>query len=137
MNQHTYQLLSISPALPLVYLSHRDDQDRCLQLWHAVLGGMAHHPESLRQELTSLVHASHNGVLPSYLRPKSDELDTFLQASLADLLSGSIPTISLSLVGQILANPGECWNRGPRLDLLNSLFVQAAFYRIVDFVRCC
>jgi hypothetical protein len=101
-----YRFLSHSPSLLLTYLSHRDDHDQCLHIWQSVLFAIAEHPENLHTNITSLLHASHKGTLPSYLKPKTDELDALVRELLADLLNGLAKTGTMSLVSQILTTPG-------------------------------
>ena len=105
-----YRLLSLSPSLLLVYLSRRDDHDRCLQLWQAVLSSMAEHTESLHSSVASLLHVSHKGALPNYLKPKTNELDALVGAFLTDVLNGPAKTERMLLLSQILTNPCECPN---------------------------
>jgi len=106
MRLNTYRLLSVFPSLLVAYLSRREDHDRCLQVWHAVLSCMVQHPEHLHLHLTSLVQAS--VALPNHLKPKADEMDALVGAILTDVLNGSATTESASLLSRLLASPGKC-----------------------------
>lgn len=91
----------------LAYLSGRDDSDRCLQLWHAVLECMVQHPESIQSNLAALLEASYKEALPDFIKPKSNELDAPVEKFLTELLNGSAMLGSMSLVSRILTTPGE------------------------------
>jgi hypothetical protein len=91
----------------LVYLSGRDDRDRCLQLWHAVLACIVQHPESIHSNLAALLQASYKEALPDFIKPKSNELDEPVENFLTELLNGSAMLGSMSLLSQILTTPGE------------------------------
>ena len=138
MKQNAYRLLAVSPPLVITYLSRREDRDHCLQVWHAVLSGIVRHPERLHSNLTSLFHVSCNAALPNHLKPKANELDTLVGASLTDVLNGSAPTGMVPLLSRLLASPGEYQRM--MLAFVHSAISclpQATFFLTVDFMQCC
>jgi hypothetical protein len=138
VKQNAYRLLAVSPPLIIVYLSRREDRDQCLQVWHAVLSGIVRHPECLHSNLASLLNASCNAALPNYLKPKANELDALVEASLTDVLSGSAPTGKVSLLSRLLASPGEYQSMMlVFVHSATSCLRQATFFLTVDFIQCC
>jgi len=106
-SEKVFLLLSASPSLLLAYLSYRQDEDRCLNLWHALLSGVALHPEAIQVSLSPLLEAAQKELLPKYLKPKARELDEQVGKLLADALAGPIATVQLSVVRQLLQTSGE------------------------------
>lgn len=106
VTRYPYRLLVVSPSLLLAYLSHRNNQERCLQSWHALLSSVSSYPEALRASLTPLLDAAQNGILPKYLKPKADELGDLIGKCLVDALAPA-GSAQLTLVRRILRTSGQ------------------------------
>ena len=74
MHHQTYKLLVTMPSLLMLYLKHRKDEAAGLEVWHKVLEGVASHAGDTQSAFSVLLNAADNGSLPSYLRPRGEEL---------------------------------------------------------------
>jgi E3 ubiquitin-protein ligase listerin len=96
---------SVIPALLLTYLSHRRDEGRTLTSWHALLCGISEQPEVPQAVILSLLDAARNDLLPTYLRPETDELGVVVEKLLLDVLHSSAGTPRHSLLSRLLQTP--------------------------------
>jgi hypothetical protein len=102
---HALLLLTVSPPLLLAYLSHRRNQAQSLQVWHALLSGIAENPDKVEPTIKLLLDATQRGVLPSHLKPNAGELDALVENLLEDALAGDAGR--LAFVKQVLDVPGN------------------------------
>ncbi|GLB39355.1 putative ring finger [Lyophyllum shimeji] len=104
MARYGFLLLAMSPSLILAYLTHRRDEGRSLELWHALLSGIAEDPSKAEHPVKPLLDAAQRGVLPRHLKPSSvGEVDTLIEALLAQVLAGD--TVHTPFVRQVLQSP--------------------------------
>ncbi|KAG6811117.1 hypothetical protein H0H92_008917 [Tricholoma furcatifolium] len=102
-SQHAFTLLQASPALLLAYLTHRKNESRCLLAWHALLSGLAQHPDKAELSIAPILAATQRGVLPQYLKPSAREVDDLFDVLLAQALAGDVA--QLPFVQQVLQSP--------------------------------
>ena len=102
--EHGFVLLAVSPAFLLAYIAYRKDEAQCGRVWHVLLTGIVQHPEEAEQAVNPLLDAAQRGVLPTYLKPNADELDTMVEHLLEMTLTSD--TQRLAFVKQVLAVPG-------------------------------
>jgi hypothetical protein len=79
---------------------------QCLRVWHALLSGIAQHPDKVQPSVKLLLDAAQRGVLPSYLKPIAGELDVLVEDLLEDALAGDARR--LAFVKQVLDVPSNC-----------------------------
>lgn len=100
------QFLTFKPELIVVYLWRRNDVVTCSSLWLQVLKNMAENPTLLAKALPQFLNGAERGVLPTFLKPNDDELDTSVGKVLAETLSGRNDAM-LPIVRGLLATPGN------------------------------
>ncbi|KAF9447824.1 hypothetical protein P691DRAFT_670660 [Macrolepiota fuliginosa MF-IS2] len=95
---HAAFLLDSWPTLVVSYLSHRKNEKKSLDLWHALLNVVASIADDSKMKVASgIVQAAQKGGLPSYLRPRANELDGIIGNLLQSVLAGSTATSARDL----------------------------------------
>lgn len=105
--RYAHRLVSISPAVLLVYLAFRGKEEECTSLWNAVLSEMATGPEDITKTLPPLLEAAEGNKLNNYLLPTDGNLDDTVGQLMVSALNGR-SNENLSLVRRILTVPGNC-----------------------------
>ncbi|KAH8102265.1 hypothetical protein BXZ70DRAFT_63905 [Cristinia sonorae] len=105
VTKHTGQIIALSPPLLFLYFNHRKNEDLCSDLWHSLLVSVAQDMETVLTNLPSLLDAVEGGSVPSYLRPKAEELDKAVSALLAEALTRYQADEALAIVKRVLKNP--------------------------------
>lgn len=88
---HAFHILQASPQAISAFMSFRNDQDRCLELWHVLLVALSQQIDIL----SSLINVIHADTCPKYLRPEDDELDGVIEHLFLELLSGETSRVDL------------------------------------------
>ncbi|EIW76996.1 hypothetical protein CONPUDRAFT_157270 [Coniophora puteana RWD-64-598 SS2] len=115
---HAPLLLSTCPRFALAYLSLRGTSDRArgLEMWHALLAGVAvaDNPGVQRKQLEMLLDADENGGVPAYVAPDPEEdgLDRVVEGMLDRCISGGgggegIRAGDRAVVRRVLARPAH------------------------------
>jgi E3 ubiquitin-protein ligase listerin len=115
---NAYRLLSVAPSLLLAYLSRRRDEDRTLELWHALLAGISQQSELPQGVLLPLLDAARNG-LPNYLKPKANELDKIVGKLLSEVLHSSTGSPQMYSLCQLLQTARKCLFDAPFVSPAN------------------
>jgi hypothetical protein len=123
--QYAFKLLSISPSLLLVYLSHRKKEDQCLRVWQALLSDISRHPDVVEASIRPLLDAAQHGSLPLYLKPSTGEVDVLVENLISRILAGE--STHAAFVRQALQSPG-IYSLLPFLPRFSLASSKATFY---------
>lgn len=103
-------ILQASPQAISIFMSYRNDQDRCLELWHVLLVGLSQQIDGL----SSLLDVIHVEGCPKYLQPEDDESDAVIEQLFLEVLSGDVQTSRIDLVKRVIQAQSE-----PLFDLVS------------------
>lgn len=106
VSTHAYRILSLSPKVLLIYLSHRSDNERRSSLWHILLRETAQHDESLPLGLSALVDLAQAESFSGILRPSRNELDPAVAQLFVTSSRSTNDAQSYTLLKRVLQNPG-------------------------------
>lgn len=103
--EYGFLLLTVASPLLLAYLAHRKHQAKCGEVWHTLLSDLVKHPDKVQRAAMPLLDAARRGMLPTYLKSMSNELD----ALVGDLVEVALTrdTSRLAFVKQVLEVPGN------------------------------
>ncbi|TFY58014.1 hypothetical protein EVJ58_g6676 [Rhodofomes roseus] len=121
VRQHLRRVLAVAPSLLLVYLSHRQDEALCLQLWQDVLRTLAGSSGGIEDAVSPLLNAQDRGALPAYLRAEEGDFDDVVGDLLAQVLAGSAKTSEVNVLRSIMRSPGPFVSEGSFKGLVESL----------------
>ena len=105
VKSQTHRLLITIPALLLLYIKYRQDQDACAEVWHQVLQSVASPPDEIETTLPVLLDAIENDSASDVLHSQG-ELDEAAGSMLADILSGPAGAARISAVRKLLSSTG-------------------------------
>lgn len=100
---HALHILQASPQAISAYMSYRNDQDRCLELWHVLLVALSQQIDTL----SSLLDVIHADTCPKYLQPEDDELDDVIERLFLQVLSGDAQTSRIDLLKRVIKAQSE------------------------------
>ncbi|KAG1741443.1 uncharacterized protein EDB91DRAFT_1130453 [Suillus paluster] len=95
---HALRILQASPQAISAFMSCRNDEDRCLELWHVLLVDISQQIDTL----SSLLDVINTDKCPKYLRPEDDELDSVIEHLFLEVLNGDVPTSRRDLVKRLI-----------------------------------
>ncbi|KAH9835414.1 uncharacterized protein C8Q71DRAFT_765758 [Rhodofomes roseus] len=121
VRQHLRRVLAVAPSLLLVYLSYRQDEALCLQLWQDVLRTLAGSSGGIEDAVSPLLNAQDRGALPAYLRAEEGDFDDVVGDLLAQVLAGSAKTSEVNVLRSIMRSPGPFVSEGSFKGLVESL----------------
>jgi len=95
---HAVHILQASPQAISAFMSCRNDEDRCLELWHVLLVALSQQIDAL----SSLLDVVNTNACPKYLQPEDDELDSVIEHLFLEVLTGDVPTSRIDLVKRLV-----------------------------------
>ncbi|KAG2146336.1 hypothetical protein DEU56DRAFT_932250 [Suillus clintonianus] len=95
---HALRILQASPQAISTFMSRRNDEDRCLELWHVLLVDISQQIDAL----SSLLDVISTDICPKYLRPEDGELDGVIEHLFIEVLNGDVPASRSDLVKRLI-----------------------------------
>ncbi|KAI5116021.1 hypothetical protein M0805_005027, partial [Coniferiporia weirii] len=115
-------LLLVDPTLIVAYVSLCGDADICSSLWSVTLKTVASEQGLQSQALSEFLDSAEKGLLPPYLKPKEDEMDSLAVRLVADVLGGREEGLAqLTTVRRLLEKPGPFISRHAASGLLHGI----------------
>lgn len=105
--RYAFRLLTFSPQILSIYLSHRGDDGRRSSLWHALLRETAAQDSQLLTGLAALTDLAQEVELADTLRPSEDELESAVSRLLVSSSHAAGDPQKYSMLKRILQNPGR------------------------------
>lgn len=106
LRTQTAVLYETSPPFIFSYLAHCKNEEGVLGLWHSLLDVVAtntHDAEKAKKVAMDVIQAAQKGNLPTYLKPKSNELDEMVGRLLGGVLEGGYNAMAdLNVVKAVL-----------------------------------
>ncbi|KZT68385.1 hypothetical protein DAEQUDRAFT_727954 [Daedalea quercina L-15889] len=121
VRQHLQRVVAVAPSFLLVYLSHRNDDGLCSQLWQDVLRTIAGSSGGIEDAVLPLLDAQERGGLPGYLRAEESDFDDVVGDLLAGVLTGSAKTGEVNVLMRIMRWPGPFVSKPSFKGLVKSL----------------
>lgn len=97
------RILQASPQAISAFMSRRNDEDLCVELWHVLLVDVSQQIDML----SSLLDVIDTDICPKYLRPEDGELDDIIEHLFIEVLNGTISTSRSDLVKRLIQVQGE------------------------------
>ncbi|KAG1729725.1 hypothetical protein EDB19DRAFT_1641737 [Suillus lakei] len=95
---HALRILQSSPHAISAFMSRRNDEDLCLELWHVLLVDISQQIDAL----SLLLDVINTDICPRYLRPEDGELDSVIEHLFLEVLNGDVPTSRSDLVKRLI-----------------------------------
>lgn len=92
------RILQASPQAISAFMSRRNDEDLCVELWHVLLVDVSQQIDML----TSLLDVIGANTCPKYLRPEDGELDGVIEHLFIEVLNGDVSTSRSDLVKRLI-----------------------------------
>jgi hypothetical protein len=92
------RILQASPHAISAFMSRRNDEDLCLELWHVLLVDVSQQIDML----SSLLDVIGADICPKYLRPEDGELDDVIEHLFIEVLNGDVSTSRSDLVKRLI-----------------------------------
>ncbi|KAG2130479.1 hypothetical protein BD769DRAFT_1452567 [Suillus cothurnatus] len=92
------RILQASPHAISAFMSRRNDEDLCLELWHVLLVDVSQQIDML----SSLLDVIGADICPKYLRPEDGELDDVIEHLFIEVLNGDVSTSRSDLVRRLI-----------------------------------
>lgn len=92
------RILQASPHAISAFMSHRNDEDLCVELWHVLLVDVSQQLDML----SSLLDVIGANIFPEYLRPEDGELDGVIEHLFIEVLNGDASTSRSDLLKRLI-----------------------------------
>lgn len=92
------RILQASPQAISTFMSRRNDEDLCVELWHVLLVDVSQQIDML----SSLLDVIDTDICPKYLRPEDGELDDVIEHLFIEVLNGTTSTFRSDLVKRLI-----------------------------------
>lgn len=94
------------PSLVTAYFTNRHNESIGSALWRQLLLAVSAESVEGRKQLKVLLQAAKDGLLPAYLKPHDEELDSFSSTLVSDAVGGNDQE-ALLIAKQLLQYPGK------------------------------
>ncbi|KAG1837363.1 hypothetical protein DFJ58DRAFT_863015 [Suillus subalutaceus] len=92
------RILQASPQAISAFMSRRNDEDLCVELWHVLLVDVSQQIDML----SSLLDVIGADICPKYLRPEDGELDGVIEHLFIEVLNEDVSTYRSDLVKRLI-----------------------------------
>jgi hypothetical protein len=100
---NAFRILQASPQAISAFMSRRNDEDLCVELWHGLLVDVSQQLDML----SSLLDVIGANIFPQYLRPEDGELDGVIEHLLIEVLNGDASTSRSDLLKRLIQAQSE------------------------------
>ncbi|KAG2132698.1 uncharacterized protein EDB93DRAFT_1323055 [Suillus bovinus] len=95
------RILQVSPQAISAFMSGRNDEDLCVELWHVLLVDVSQQIDLL-SVLLDVIDAD---ICPKYLRPEDGELDGVIEHLFIEVLNGNVTTSRSDVIKRLIQVP--------------------------------